>query len=331
MGKSSGPEEGFLSTLFSLAGIGSKNVATTDRFEEHGEEEEEHGEEHNEEHTGGNETVIEDEDEHSHGHEHPKYFVLWRYLYSGDCEDGPEGGEYMTAFTGHTNECKYINDLKHGKLKCSEDGTTYTAEYYADDKCHEHTATFVKDEPTNRCHKINGNVWKATCSSVDLSPENPYWNCFAGSEMVHLETGESIPIEQVQVGDRIQVVSANGMEFADVVYLPHDKNAVEASFVQIESTGGKAIRMTPDHFILAGECDVTLTLIPAKAVHVGQRVGIIVVNGFKASSFAINHFFVNAFYDIHRSLYRYDLRFATLKLSTIMSYIGFSFACIMSL
>lgn len=326
--KSSGSDtEGFLSNLFSLAGIGSKNVATTERFDSE------------DEHSGTNETTT--EGEHGHGHGMP-YFVMWRYLQDADCTDGSSGGDYMTAFAGKTNECKYINDLKHGTVKCSEDGTTYTAEYYADDKCHDHTATFVTDEPTNVCHKINGNVWKTICAKEDLSSENPYMNCFAGSEMVYLESGESIRMEDVKLGDRIQVASYEGEEFADVVYLPHDYNKVESTFVRIESVGGNSIRMTPDHLILAGECNALLSLTPAKAVNVGQcvesvngqemvievaedrgqgvytvvtsqRDGIIIVNGYKASSFATNHYIVNGYYDIHRALYKYGLRFTALN------------------
>jgi len=258
----------------------------------------------------------------------------------------------MTAFAGHTHECKYINDFKHGVVKCSKDGTTYTAEYYADDKCHEHTATFVKDEPTDTCHEINGNVWKATCSSVDLSEENPYMHCFAGSEMVHLESGESIRMENVKLGDRIKVASNDGKEYAEVVYLPHARNNIESSFVHIESSKGNSIRMTPGHLILAGECKTRLSLTPAGAVNVGQcvetvdgqevvtrvsenrghgvytvvtsqRDGIIIVNGFKASSFATNHYVVNKYYDIHRTLYKYGLSFVALNSAAY--YIGDAF------
>lgn len=329
----SSSDSSFLSNLFSLAGIGSKNVATTERFD---------SEEHTD--TAGNET--EHAEETAAGHH---YFAMWRYLSDGDCKDGNTGGEYMTAFTGHTNECKFINDMRHGKVICSADGSTYTAEYYADDKCKQHTATFVTDEPVDTCHSINGNVWKTTCSKVDLSDENPYMQCFAGSEMVHLESGNSIPMDQVQLGDRILVGSGQEVEFADVVYLPHAKNSVESSFVEIETVGAKSVKMTAGHYVLAGDCNAASTLKAAKDLAVGQcidsvdgqkvitrvseskgygiysvvtshRDGIVIVNGFKASSFATNHYFVNTYYNIHRMLYNYG--FQCTALNTLMTYIG---------
>ena len=90
--------------------------------------------------------------------------------------------------------------------------------------------------------------------------------------------------------------------------------------------------VTPTHLVMAGECGGTMTLIRAENVPVGSCLasisghkkiiastktssrgvysvitahhdGIIVVNGFKASSFALNHEVSNIYYHIYRALY----------------------------
>ena len=158
--------------------------------------------------------------------------------------------------------------------------------------------------------------------------------CFAGSETLLFESGASIPIDQVKVGDRVQVASADGfLSFADVVFLPHEKNAQPASFIEIETESGASLKATPTHFVMAGSCgDKSMQLIRIEDVAVGYCVltvsgevkvisasktqergvytvvtshkdGIVVVNGFLASSFSYNHMIINLYYHIHRKLY----------------------------
>lgn len=156
--------------------------------------------------------------------------------------------------------------------------------------------------------------------------------CFAGSETVLLESGLSIAMENVMVGDRIQVASTDGsLEFSEVIFVPHEKNSQRSVFVELE-TARSSLKVTPTHLVLAGECGSNMALTRAEEVTVGSCLagvsgeeavtassrtsadgvysvitshsdGIIVVNGFKASSFALNHAVGNTYYQIHRALY----------------------------
>ena len=135
-------------------------------------------------------------------------------------------------------------------------------------------------------------------------------------------------MEDAKIGDKVQVATAAGsIEFADVVFIPHDKNTQASSFVELE-TATSSLKVTPAHLVMT--CDKSL--VRAESVAVGTCLatvageetvtaattshghgvysvitshadGIIIVNGFKASSFAMNHAVTNAYYNIHRALY----------------------------
>ena len=158
--------------------------------------------------------------------------------------------------------------------------------------------------------------------------------CFAGSESVLLESGYSKALFNVEVGDMVQVVAADGsLKFSEVVFLPHSANTQKAVFAELEMISGNTLRATPAHFVLAGACGANVfeltamkdisegscvqtatgeDLVTDNTLVVGHGVytvvtketsGLVVVNGIRASSFAHNHWLVNKYYNIHRALY----------------------------
>ena len=168
----------------------------------------------------------------------------------------------------------------------------------------------------------------ATTSPSSSSP----MTCFAGSEMVLLESGASIPLSEVKVGDR--VLSANTMgkvRFSSVVSVPHGANQMSAIFLHLQLVNGMDLKLTAEHLLMGGSCaDSALTLKTAASLHVGDCVHtvsgqekisaiqevqgkglysvvteeeLIVVNGVLASPFAVNHAVPHAFYHIHRILF----------------------------
>jgi hypothetical protein len=77
-------------------------------------------------------------------------------------------------------------------------------------------------------------------------------SCFAGSESVTLESGESIAISSVTVGDMVLAADTSGKAlFAEVVYIPHGANNERTQFVHL-ITENKDLKMTKNH-ILPGE------------------------------------------------------------------------------
>jgi predicted extracellular nuclease len=171
----------------------------------------------------------------------------------------------------------------------------------------------------------------ATSSSI--SSADKLKACFAGSETLHLESGEVKAISDVRVGDRVLAADAAGRtSYSDVVFVPHMANSGDALFTHIITTSGRDIKMTPSHIILAGPChsSASLPLTYASSVSVGDCVmtvsgedmvstvetvqgkGLytvvtkeeyVVVNGIIASPFAANHMVANLYYNLHRFVY----------------------------
>ena len=157
--------------------------------------------------------------------------------------------------------------------------------------------------------------------------------CFAGSETLNLESGETKLVSDIRVGDRVLAADAAGQtSYSDVVFVPHRANNDDALFTHITTTSGRDIKMTPSHIILAGPCHLSgsLPLTYASSVRVGDCVmtvsgkdmvstvetmhgkGLysvvtkeeyVVVNGIIASPFAANHMLANLYYNFHRLVY----------------------------
>lgn len=99
--------------------------------------------------------------------------------------------------------------------------------------------------------------------------------CFAGTELVVLESGLQKPLSDVQIGDRIlSVNSRTGVNvFSDVVYLPHGKNLHRTVFTRILTELGRDLKMTPDHILPAGACSsILLHPVSASQIKVGDCV-----------------------------------------------------------
>ena len=157
-------------------------------------------------------------------------------------------------------------------------------------------------------------------------------SCFAGTELVTLQSGSTLPMSEVKVGDRILSGKSLGeTSFSSVISVPHGANDLPATFLQLQLMSGMDLKLMAEHLLMGGSCeDSALTLRTAASLHVGDCVRIvsgqekissiqevqgkgvytvvteedfIVVNGVLASPFAVNHAVPNAFYHIHRTLF----------------------------
>ena len=157
--------------------------------------------------------------------------------------------------------------------------------------------------------------------------------CFAGTELVTLESGDK-QMSEVRIGDRILTVNAEGEQvFSDVVYLPHRINQELATFTVLTTESGRDLKMTADHFLPAGSCAApsTMPVIAASQVVVGDCVQsihgreqvvsvgkfegkgiytviameeLIVVNGIVATPYGgVNPTLANIYYNLYRVAY----------------------------
>jgi hypothetical protein len=103
------------------------------------------------------------------------------------------------------------------------------------------------------CHELNGTVCVEWSCYSDLSPQGT--SCFWADSRVTLESGETIPISQLKVGDRVETALPDGTIVFDEFYgwLDIDRTK-KTTFLRIHlaSPSGSSedfITMTPDHLI----------------------------------------------------------------------------------
>ena len=169
-------------------------------------------------------------------------------------------------------------------------------------------------------------------TSANGANSNP--SCFAGSELVTLESGGDKQMSEVQIGDRILTVNNKGEQvFSDVVFVPHGANEERTTFTVVTTDGGRDLKMTANHILPAGACATpsTLSVIAASQVVVGDCVQtvsgreqvvsikkvegkgiytviameeLIVVNGVVATPYGgVNPTLANMYYNMHRLAY----------------------------
>jgi hypothetical protein len=165
----------------------------------------------------------------------------------------------------------------------------------------------------------------AVAYSASLSP-----SCFAGCETIVMADGTVKAISEVALGDSILSSDSIGnVKFSNVIAVPHDRNNELAIFTKL-STASADIKMTADHLIMvdagcngvakltaassveSGMClvsvDGPVAVKSVKTVHghgvysVVTEEEFIVVNGFVASPFAVNHAVANAYYNVIRAV-----------------------------
>jgi len=169
-------------------------------------------------------------------------------------------------------------------------------------------------------------------SERDKEPDKE--ECFSGDSIIHLEGNVTKQIKDAEIGDKILSYSMhqNKFVYSPIVAIPHETNNTITQFVEIETSNGNKLKLTPDHFIpIMKSTDVAFGLISAKEVCVGDTVitvngretvtsvsnidcegaytvitleEFIVVNNVVASPYAIFHFLGNVYYSIHKVLYK---------------------------
>ena len=145
----------------------------------------------------------------------------------------------------------------------------------------------------------------------------------------------------MRVGDRILTINRLGQKvFSDVVYVPHGINDEPTTFTTLTMESGRDVKMTSNHFLPAGSCEVavglasvSLPIVTAGQVKVGDCVQtvsgveqvvsiekvagkgvytvvameeLIVVNGIVATPYGgVNPTLVNMYYNLHRLMYSF--------------------------
>ena len=155
--------------------------------------------------------------------------------------------------------------------------------------------------------------------------------CFTGDSLLTLADGTTTKkFHDLEIGDVILGADRNGtISPSPVLFLPHPENDIVRSFDEIEMVNGMIVRMTRNHLLPL--CDGAL--VTARSLKEGDCVmtkdgegkvakttkdieagGIytavtenefLVVDGVVASPFALAHGLVNAYYNLHRAVYKH--------------------------
>ena len=283
---------------------------------------------------------------------------IFSYIADSASYASPNGGFVSADMTDTCNDAPVVYfDMGYVAGSCVNDadaGTstklTYTAdgcdmESFSGEDCAEADSGGVMEVESGICENAADNyvstfVMAPTtvakqaffCAAAVEDDDEEDAICFSGSETLLLDSGVTIAMEDAKIGDRIQVSSVDGsFDFAEIIFLPHEKNFQRSAFIELETTNG-SLKVSPTHLVMAGECSGSMGLTRAEDITVGACLdgtagaeqvisstkifsngvysvitahpdGIIVVNGFKASSFALNHAVGNSYYNIHRVLH----------------------------
>lgn len=162
----------------------------------------------------------------------------------------------------------------------------------------------------------------------DSEEESNDSSCFPASAIVELESGRFLRMDQMVIGDRVRV-GVNGNKFSDVILFTHRSRNTVHNFVQVATSAGMTLSLSPRHYIYANgrmvtadhlkigdvlprNSDSTMTVTNLKSV---QQVGLynpqtmhgdIVVDGFSVSTYtaAVHPTLAHALLFPVRALYR---------------------------
>jgi len=218
--------------------------------------------------------------------------------------------------------------------------------HFVDNLCKSPSNTEVKS-PADVCNLIPHQLPNQIPSSIPtygyttmVCPHSSYTSsapasCFAGSETVVMESGETRSISMISPGDRIMAASGDfSTSFATVLLVPHSQNKYRADFVHILLESGLGVKMTQTHLIPSTQDCGSKNVQNVRAIDLevgscvltveGQRRVIemqivsgtglytvitdkeyLVVNGIIASPYAFNHQIADVYYDAFRFMYHF--------------------------
>jgi uncharacterized protein YjbI with pentapeptide repeats len=115
----------------------------------------------------------------------------------------------------------------------------------------------IPGQPTDGCPRGTSK----TNPNIDPSEDR---KCFPASATVLLESGATVRMDALTVGDRVHVGRG---AYSDVFMFTHKAAAATSSFVALDAASGAALRLTHGHYLY-----VNGALAPAGSVAAGDRV-----------------------------------------------------------
>ena len=95
--------------------------------------------------------------------------------------------------------------------------------------------------------------------------------CYPGSAIIYDSNSRARRIESLQVGDKVLVITNNGIQSDSVITFIHRQPEVVEAFLKIVTTEEKILLITADHLLFV-ELMGQATAIPARDVKIGDTV-----------------------------------------------------------
>jgi len=110
-------------------------------------------------------------------------------------------------------------------------------------------------------------LWKMIKEALEKSPMK-FLTCFPADASVQLSSGQSIPMEQLQIGD--SVLTQDGT-FSEVYVMSHQNPDVVGQFVSIKLANQQHLDATAKHFVFVSpKCDGSVQQVYASSVKEGM-------------------------------------------------------------
>ena len=100
---------------------------------------------------------------------------------------------------------------------------------------------------------------------------NSSGGCYPGSAIIYDSNSRARRIESLQVGDKVLVITNNGIQSDSVITFIHRQPEVVEAFLKIVTTEEKILLITADHLLFV-ELMGQATAIPARDVKIGDTV-----------------------------------------------------------
>ena len=100
---------------------------------------------------------------------------------------------------------------------------------------------------------------------------NSRGGCYPGSAIIYDSNSRARRIESLQVGDKVLVITNNGIQSDSVITFIHRQPEVVEAFLKIVTTKEKILLITADHLLFV-ELMGQATAIPARDVKIGATV-----------------------------------------------------------
>ncbi|RMX48033.1 hypothetical protein pdam_00002690 [Pocillopora damicornis] len=102
--------------------------------------------------------------------------------------------------------------------------------------------------------------------------------CFPAISQVTMESGASIPMSHLKVGDKVQTLGTNGeSKFSEVITFLHKEIDAEAQFYNLKTKTGNSIKLSAHHLIFRKETNTSfISAVFASEIKMGD---LLILNG----------------------------------------------------